>query len=387
MNQSRLLPSIMSALMKPHISKDFTERLANLRRLFHDVHHPRHSESHSWYASIILLRQKPLLQRIGYFVRLVRIPIVAAGIFSLGFHQGVIESQRNPQHFQQQLLDAVIKESYPEGQAEVETISVSEIEIWRKKWTRTETRNLQVANVAAKILDQAKIHIQKELQNAKQESKFKIIAASPANLSDKELTQKIEKSPEVEKWEAAKWRVIGSDLDTEPWRFVFVTGPSPNAWVTELLPKRLFIATSLLDFAESIDEVAFVLSHELSHFIHGHVSRFNEIEKNLKTAEILLLTMDPTEGVLAFGVIAFLDIVRRAIAASYSRDQEHEADELGMHLLRACEEFDMEAGSRLLYRLHRVEGKSAMPFLDTHPPSLERARFLYAASKELTKST
>ena len=87
------------------------------------THNETH-EPHHWYSNIILLRQKPFLQRVGFFVRLIRIPVIAAGIYSLGYQNGIIESQRNPQHFQAQLLDAVLKESFPEGTVDVvETIS------------------------------------------------------------------------------------------------------------------------------------------------------------------------------------------------------------------------------------------------------------------------
>jgi Zn-dependent protease with chaperone function len=357
----------------------------------HHHHHLAmgHADSHHhWYSRIILIRQKPLLQRIGYFVRLIRIPIVAAGIFSLGYHQGVIESQRNPQHFQKELMDAMLKASSPDGgHVLAEILSEHDVQGRGAGRKMATSRNHQVAGVATKIIEQAKLHIERELEKAETEARAALLASTESTgLSEDEIVTKVAKSRSVSKWQEAKWRVIGSDLDTEPWRFVFVDGPGPNAWVAELLPKRIFITTSLLDFADTIDEVAFVLGHEMSHFIHGHVSRSNEVSKNLKTAEILLLTMDPTEGMLAFGVIALLDMIRRTIEASYSREQENEADELGLMLVNACGEYDLEAGSKFMYRLHRREDKSIVPLLDTHPPSLERARNLYREAKELLQN-
>ncbi len=344
--------------------------------------HHQFDPHHYWHSRIVAFRQRPILQRIGYVVRLIRIPVIAAGIFSLGYHQGVIESQRNPQFFQQELLDAILKESFPEGDVKVEILSEFDVQGRDAANKVTKSRNHQVANVATKIIHQARLYIKNELQKAESEARTSLLETTK-NMSEEQILKKISLSKEVKKWTSAKLRVIGTELDTEPWRFIFVEGPPPNAWVAELLPKRIFITTSLLEFADTIDEVAFVLGHELSHFIHGHVSRSNQISKNLKTAEILLLTMDPTEGMLAFGVIAVLDMIRRTIEASYSRDQENEADDLGLLLVNACGEYDLEAGSKFLYRLHRYECKSVVPLLDTHPPSLERARNLYNSSKEL----
>jgi Zn-dependent protease with chaperone function len=356
--------------------------------------HPHHVDSH-WYSRIVVFRQKPILQRIGYIVRLVRIPIVAAGIFSLGYHQGVIESQRQPQYFQKELMDAMLLDCCPDGNVQVEILSELDVQGWGAANKIATSRNHQVASVATKIIQQAKLHIRHELEKAEADARASLLLLESSTtkggnnktLSEAEMVKRIAKSKQVSKWREAQWRVIGSDLDTEPWRFVFVNGPGPNAWVAELLPKRIFITTSLLDFADTIDEVAFVLGHEMSHFVHGHVSLSNELSKNLKTAEILLLTMDPTEGMLAFGVIAILDMIRRSIEASYSREHEHEADELGLILVNACGEYDLEAGPKFMYRLYQNEDKSlVIPLLDTHPPSLERARNLYKDAKELLQS-
>ena len=50
-----------------------------------------------------------------------------------------------------------------------------------------------------------------------------------------------------------------------PWRFVLIPTPVPNAFVSEILPHRIFITTALFDkFIESQDELALVLGHEVS---------------------------------------------------------------------------------------------------------------------------
>ena len=133
-----------------------------------------------------------------------------------------------------------------------------------------------------------------------------------------------------------------------------------------------------LEFTQTIDEVAFILGHELAHFVLGHVSTANQIEVSLKVTEIVLLALDPTAGLVTFAVVVWLDFVRRCIARAFSRKHERQADALGLQLVqRAGKQYDLLAGARFMERLSRVEESSkAISLLETHPPSLERAQSL-----------
>ena len=103
--------------------------------------------------------------------------------------------------------------------------------------------------------------------------------------------------------------------------YVLIPSTIPNAFVSEIMPHRIFITTSLLQtFIESQDELALVLGHEISHLILGHSSSTNAFETSFRTIEILLLSLDPTEGLLSLAFMTFLASVRHAIGAVYSRD-------------------------------------------------------------------
>lgn len=151
---------------------------------------------------------------------------------------------------------------------------------------------------------------------------------------------------DVQTWTKAQKHMEG------PWRFVLIPTPVPNAFVSEILPHRIFITTALFDkFIESQDELALVLGHEVSHLILGHSSEQNSFEAAFRTVEVLLLSLDPTEGLLSLFFMSSLASIRNAIGALYSRDNERCADELGIKLTAmAC--FDTRSASNVMRKMH-----------------------------------
>lgn len=127
-------------------------------------------------------------------------------------------------------------------------------------------------------------------------------------------------------------------------------------------------------------ELAFVLGHEVSHLILGHVSEANRVETMLKTLEVLLLSIDPTSGVLALFFIGGLAAMRRALSAAHSRENERQADDLGVEIAaRAC--FDTVAGAEVMKKMYHLStlqtpsfttGTKVAHLYDSHPPSEER---------------
>ena len=128
-----------------------------------------------------------------------------------------------------------------------------------------------------------------------------------------------------------------------------------------------------------------MLGHEISHLILGHSSYQNSLETAFRTMEILLLSLDPTDGLLSLAFMTFLASLRSAIGASYSRENEREADELGMKLTAmAC--YDTKEASRVFHKMHLQNVESGLEasssriglisFFETHPPSDERFRTL-----------
>jgi predicted Zn-dependent protease len=139
-------------------------------------------------------------------------------------------------------------------------------------------------------------------------------------------------------------------------------------------------------FVANSDELALVLGHEVSHLILGHVSKRNQIEAMLRTLEVLLLLLDPTEGLLSLYIVTILAGVRAAVSAAYSRDDEREADELGM-ILCAMAGCDLTKACHVFYKMAQAEGGvEQASVLSSHPPTLERYQFLTEKAKELTEA-
>jgi len=351
------------------------------------VNHKLVQRSYSKMAQqIVLWRQQPFLEKAGHYLRLIRLPIVAYGIYTIGYRQGIIDSHQNPLKFQQDLLEGIIKAYIPANSEEIGDVEVnilSETDLKDKRNVGRVDSSFRMARVATQLVQQAHKYVDAELHKAKEAVKSRFPDSTIAN--EEKLQEEFQKDKDVTFWTQAKTRIAGDELNAEPWRFVFVGNTlSVNAWVTEVLPKRIFITKSMYSFANSMDEIAFILGHELAHLVLGHVSKSNKLELQMRTTEIVLLSLDPTAGVVTFGVVALLDLVRRAVEMALCRDHEREADELGLRLVALSDgDFDLKAGAKFMYRLHTMEIKSAVTLLDTHPPSLERAQRLYQESQKL----
>jgi Zn-dependent protease with chaperone function len=69
-----------------------------------------------------------------------------------------------------------------------------------------------------------------------------------------------------------------------------------------MLPQRLFVTTGIFDqFVNNDDELAMILGHEISHLIQGHLSESSMFESFLRGIEIVILMIDPTDGLLSLG--------------------------------------------------------------------------------------
>jgi len=255
-------------------------------------------------------------------------------------------------------------------------------------------RHHQVAAVGHKIVSTARDYVETELEQAMEA----VRANLPDDITPEAELLAMELSEQVQFWYNARLRLEGEAVVKQPWQYIFIDSTAPNAFVTEILPRRFFITTAMLNIAETPDDLAVVLGHEVSHLILGHVSAANKIETALRTVEVLLLSMDPTAGLLSVMVMGFLYAGRKALSAAHSRGNEVQADELGLKLAaKAC--YDTAAGSKVMYKMHQsatgmvapVSGggssknkdamiveapqpvaKTVVRLMDTHPPSLER---------------
>jgi Zn-dependent protease with chaperone function len=164
---------------------------------------------------------------------------------------------------------------------------------------------------------------------------------------------------------------------TLPNRVVIVldSNPTPNAFV---VPggERIVVTDSLLALLPEDDALASVLGHEYAHIVLGHAAIPNPAQR-------------VAVGVAAIGLLPVLlpsDIIRpgtsrqvvQAMHHGFSRDQERDADRLGLQYARAAG-YDPRA---ILLVLDRVQEKVPVEgvdqFFDLHPPYPERRALIEA---------
>jgi predicted Zn-dependent protease len=131
----------------------------------------------------------------------------------------------------------------------------------------------------------------------------------------------------------------------------------------------IFVARSLVERCHrNKDDLAFVLAHEMAHVIRRHA--IDRLLQQKVVDAVALVT--PARGALAAWIrkVGFHGLER-----AYSQDEEFEADELGVLLMRAAH-FDPAGAIRMLQCLGEL-GRSPDPlglnrYLSTHPPIEER---------------
>jgi Zn-dependent protease with chaperone function len=341
--------------------------------------------SHRLLSSSLAVKSTPTSKssfwnRLARFVRYTRIPIIVVSIYSLGYQQGVVDCTKTPIALQEQILRSILLSTgVKDIEKDVQIVTENDIRFFSQQ------RHHQVAAVGQKIIEAARAHIQEELAAAMAAVKQKL----PEDIDENSALLQYDKDPTVQYWQQARLRIMGEEIENRPWQYVFIQSFAPNAFVTEILPRKFFITSAMLDVATTADELGMVLGHEVSHLILGHVSQTNRVETLLKTVEILLLSLDPTSGLLALGVIGALAAMHKVVAAAHSRENEREADDLGVKLAaRAC--FDTVKGTHVMRKMHDHSisaaatppaNSSIIRMMDTHPPTMERFEYLQKRSQ------
>ena len=127
---------------------------------------------------------------------------------------------------------------------------------------------------------------------------------------------------------------------------------------------NIVIFKGLIDAAQSPDEVAGVLAHEMGHIIENHPVEFAVRQLGFKLLTTLLIGRDGTA----------LGIGQQLITLNYSRDAEREADAIAVERLRAAN-LRTDGLAKFLERL--ADKESNLPeifkYLSTHPASSDRA--------------
>jgi Zn-dependent protease with chaperone function len=153
---------------------------------------------------------------------------------------------------------------------------------------------------------------------------------------------------------------------------VISDGRAPNAFAVNASGRSIIgITTPMLNLlGDDLDAYAALLGHEIAHHVQRHGQQRQSREQSLGIAGTLFGLALGAAGVRHAGSIANLGTA--AVSSSYSRDEEREADRLGVDWMAAAG-FDPEGALRLHERLLE-SGRHGVPipFLQTHPAGEER---------------
>lgn len=118
------------------------------------------------------------------------------------------------------------------------------------------------------------------------------------------------------------------------------------------------------------DEVATIMGHEAAHALLEHARE--QMGKNFATQTGLRLGA----ALLGLGSVGDMaaQVGSQVLSLTYSRDDESEADALGL-VMSARAGYDPHAGVSLWKKMMAASGGSSPPkFLSTHPPSADRVK-------------
>jgi len=168
------------------------------------------------------------------------------------------------------------------------------------------------------------------------------------------------------------------DKEKTGYRFIvnLLHNEVPNAFVVP--GGQIFVTSGLLEVVASENGLAMVLAHEMAHQYHRHPLR------SLGRGVVLSLVLMVVSGVESDGLVgSFVGNTALLTSLSFSREQEREADLLGVDLL--MQHYGHASGSSEFFEamLEQPQADTETPeFLSTHPGIEERIDLLRNRSRQ-----
>jgi len=214
-------------------------------------------------------------------------------------------------------------------------------------------------------------------------SQLMLIDDEQANALGAEAWQQINAEMKVSSDDAARARVqqmgqkiaAASGAEGIDWEFELFEEPTPNAFA--LPGGKIGVNSGLLDVAESDDQLAAVLAHEVGHVVARHPSEQMSQSAAIQTA---LGTAGLSEGAVG----ALVQMATGIGQLSFSRSAEAEADRIGLEYM-ARAGYNPEAAIGLWQSMEAATAGSGQPpeFLSTHPNPGNRIEAIQAALPEV----
>lgn len=172
---------------------------------------------------------------------------------------------------------------------------------------------------------------------------------------------------------------LTSSLDSSNYyyKFYVIDSPEINAFAT--LGGHIVIFSGLLKFADTPEEIAAVLAHEIGHVEERHVSKMLVKKLGLSVITSLLTGGDPA---------LIIEITEMAASNTFSRKHEGEADDFGLKLLEKSSISPSQMATIFRRMKKEMDSKyeKQLEFISTHPEMDKRIRksLRYKTKKEFT---
>ncbi len=162
-------------------------------------------------------------------------------------------------------------------------------------------------------------------------------------------------------------------------KFYVVNAPDPNAFA--IPGGYVFVTTGLLVLADNEQEIAAVLSHEISHVTRRHISQLIEKSKRLNIASmvaVLAAMLAGRGGAGSQAGAAMAMATAEALTLKYTREMETDADQNGLHCMIKAG-YDPNGMITFMNKMLRMSLELApqIPtYLSTHPETENRISLL-----------
>lgn len=280
-----------------------------------------------------------------HLVRAVGVAVLATAMYEAGYQAGLITYIEDPHNIEEKMVKKVLFSAGDANQRplhhphQIQVKRVGENLIFAAKQMFLEkARKLEAEN--------------KEIQLIIEANGEKIFSFDEKLDKDeiRRQTYDLEGKFYKNKRELARYQTTLSRLKGS-WNYVVIDTPTVDAFVTPTCPRWIFVHKGLMEkLNPTDDELAFVIGHELSHFLFQHSEKKRDYDSNLKYFQLILLTFVEPVGFFALAYDYLLATTVQYLDASYSRECEEEADRLGIELAaRAC--YDTKKSAKILEKL------------------------------------